>query len=105
MAGRGNEHVVNMFLTGAGTPGPGGEKGKRNRIIEISLENIKANPGQPRRVFDEAKISELAQSILENGVLQPIGVRPVAEGYEIVFGNDAGGQPVKRGLKRYHVLY
>jgi len=50
------------------------------------LEKIQANPGQPRKGFDEAKISELAQSILENGVLQPIGVRPVAEGYEIVFG-------------------
>jgi len=55
----------------------------------IPIEKIKANPNQPRRKFDEEKLAELADSIREKGVIQPIIVRkdPVeADHYQIVAG-------------------
>jgi len=54
------------------------------RTIEIG--RVRANPLQPRKNFDEDAISELAASIVERGVLQPILVRPVDEGFEIIAG-------------------
>ena len=56
--------------------------------LTIPLDSVRANPHQPRRRFDEAELSELAQSIREKGVLQPILVRQAADGggYEIVAG-------------------
>ena len=56
---------------------------------ELPIEFLKANPDQPRRVFVEAEIDELAASIREKGILQPILVRPLDEGtndYQIVAG-------------------
>lgn len=57
------------------------------RVLQVKLADITANPGQPRRRFDEGKLKELAASIKEQGVLQPILLRPVGHGkYEIVAG-------------------
>jgi ParB family chromosome partitioning protein len=58
------------------------------RLLELRLADVDANPGQPRTVFDEDTLAELAQSIREVGVLQPIVVRPssAAGRYEIVMG-------------------
>lgn len=55
-------------------------------IDEISLSEIKPNPFQPRRNFDQDKIDELAQSIREHGVFQPIIVKKTMDGYLIVSG-------------------
>lgn len=55
-------------------------------IDEIQLLEIKSNPFQPRRIFDEEKINELAQSIKEHGVFQPIILKKVKEGFIIVSG-------------------
>ncbi len=54
------------------------------RYIDINL--IKPNASQPRKVFDESKIKELADSISQHGMIQPIIVRPSSNGYEIVAG-------------------
>jgi len=54
------------------------------RAIEIA--RIRPNPAQPRQIFDEEAMAELAASIAERGVLQPILVRPVEDGYELVAG-------------------
>lgn len=60
---------------------------QEERVTEISLAEIRPNPYQPRRQFEEDALQELAESIRENGVLQPIIVRPSsAKGYEIVAG-------------------
>lgn len=57
------------------------------RFAEIPLGSIVPNPNQPRTVFDEDDLAELASSIREVGILQPIVVRPHGEGeYEIVMG-------------------
>jgi len=55
-------------------------------IDEIILSEIKPNPFQPRRNFDQEKIDELAQSIREHGVFQPIIVKKTMDGYLIVSG-------------------
>lgn len=53
---------------------------------EIPIGDVSPNPNQPRTVFDEDDLGELAASIREVGVLQPIVVRPVGSSYEIVMG-------------------
>ena len=55
-------------------------------VREIEIARIKANPDQPRVHFDEETLEELAQSIRERGVLQPILLRPSGQGYQIVAG-------------------
>ncbi|MCG8468626.1 MAG: ParB/RepB/Spo0J family partition protein [Gemmatimonadetes bacterium] len=52
----------------------------------VALERIRPNPFQPRAEFDEDALGELADSIRENGLLQPIVVRPVGEVFQIVAG-------------------
>jgi len=68
-------------------------------IDEISLIEIKPNPFQPRRIFDEDKINELAQSIKEHGVFQPIILKRVKQGYIIVSGERRYRAAQKVGLK------
>lgn len=55
-------------------------------FAEIPLDRIRPNPRQPRDQFDEDALAELMASIREVGVLQPVVVRPVADGYELVMG-------------------
>ncbi|MDI6453669.1 ParB/RepB/Spo0J family partition protein [Peloplasma aerotolerans] len=68
-------------------------------IEEILLEKIKPNPFQPRRLFDEEKINELAQSIKEHGIFQPIILKKVKQGYIIVSGERRFRAAQKVGLK------
>lgn len=68
-------------------------------IEEILLSDIKPNPFQPRRIFDEDKINELAQSIKEHGVFQPIILKKVKQGYIIVSGERRYRASLKVGLK------
>ncbi len=67
-------------------------------IEEISLLEIKPNPFQPRRIFDEEKIDELAQSIKQHGVFQPIILKKVKQGYIIVSGERRFRAAQKVGL-------
>ena len=56
-------------------------------INEIKIEDIKPNPNQPRRTFDEETLGELAASIKELGVVQPLSVRDMGDGtYQIIAG-------------------
>lgn len=57
-----------------------------DKIVEIPLSQLRANPYQPRKTFDENSIQELAESIRQHGVIQPIIVRSVLKGYEIIAG-------------------
>ncbi len=55
--------------------------------VKMKLTDIEPNKGQPRKNFDEAALSELAQSIEKHGVIQPLLVRPLADGsYQLVAG-------------------
>ncbi len=67
------------------------------RAIPIDL--VQRNPNQPRRHFDEAELTELAESIRAHGVLQPILVRPIGQGrYEIVAGERRWRAAQRAGL-------
>lgn len=57
-----------------------------DKVIDVSLSELRPNPYQPRKSFDEDSIKELAESIKQHGVIQPIIVRSVLRGYEIIAG-------------------
>jgi ParB family chromosome partitioning protein len=60
--------------------------GRRDSVRDIDIARIRPNPAQPRQHFDEDSLAELAESIAAHGVLQPILVRAVDEGYELIAG-------------------
>ena len=62
------------------------ESATEKDIKNIPLSEIRSNPFQPRRVFDEAKLEELAESIKAHGIFQPIIVKKSIKGYELVAG-------------------
>ena len=62
------------------------ETATREEIIDINLSELRANPYQPRKVFDTEALQELAESIKEHGVFQPIIVKKSIKGYEIIAG-------------------
>lgn len=71
-----------------------------NNGTEIALDAISPNARQPRRVFDPAALAELSASIKEHGILQPIVVRPVADGkYELIAGERRWRAAKLAGLK------
>ncbi|PZM65124.1 ParB/RepB/Spo0J family partition protein [Paenibacillus dendritiformis] len=57
-----------------------------DKVTEVALQQLRPNPYQPRKNFDEQSIQELAESIKQHGVIQPIIVRSVVKGYEIIAG-------------------
>ncbi len=73
-------------------------------LIELELEQIRPNRLQPRLRFEPQKLEELAASIAENGVLQPIVVRQNGAGYEIVAGERRWRAAQKAGLERIPAL-
>lgn len=62
------------------------ENGQQLKVSNVPLELIDANPFQPRRVFNEEEISELAETIKKHGLIQPITVRKYNGRYQIVSG-------------------
>ncbi|MFQ5650347.1 MAG: ParB/RepB/Spo0J family partition protein [bacterium] len=63
------------------------EHGKSpERLREIAVAKVSPNPFQPRETFDPIALQELKQSISQNGVIQPITVREVESGYELIAG-------------------
>ncbi|MFH2024691.1 MAG: ParB/RepB/Spo0J family partition protein [bacterium] len=57
-----------------------------NQIAEIEIDKVRANPRQPRKEFNRQTMDELKQSIQENGIIQPITVRQVEDGFELIAG-------------------
>ena len=62
------------------------EEAKPNEIVQIKITDIRSNPYQPRKIFDEEALNELASSIKEHGIVQPIIVKKSIKGYELVAG-------------------
>ena len=56
------------------------------RVVFLPARAIKPNPAQPRKVFDEQALTELSESIRLHGVIQPLSVRRVGAGYELIAG-------------------
>lgn len=62
------------------------ENAKNENVVNLALDSIKTNKYQPRVQFNEEKLNELVNSIKEKGVIQPVLVRKVADGYELIAG-------------------
>lgn len=58
----------------------------KEEIVELKLDELRVNPYQPRKKFDDEALNELALSIKEHGVFQPIIVKKSIKGYEIIAG-------------------
>ncbi len=76
------------------------EAKKNDEIIELDLSELRPNPYQPRKKFDEEALNELADSIKEHGVFQPIIVKKSIKGYEIVAGERRYRASKKLGLEK-----
>lgn len=62
------------------------QEGDGDKVYELKLTDVHPNPNQPRKVFDEQALKELADSIQKHGVIQPIVVNKDANGYMIIAG-------------------
>jgi len=77
---------------------------KEERYAELDVEQLKPNPLQPRMKFDEQAIDELAQSIKESGIVQPVLVVPDNGHYKIIVGERRWRAAQKAGLKKIPVM-
>jgi len=77
---------------------------KDERFAELNLEDVKPNPFQPRTRFDDKTIDELAQSIRETGIVQPVIVAPEADHYMIIVGERRWRAAQRAGLRKIPVL-
>ena len=87
---------------GALLPEMGTEETKA--FLSCGIEEIVPNRSQPRKHFDESKLQELTASIKEKGILEPLIVRKVDQGYEIVVGERRWRAAQKAGLREVPIL-
>ena len=78
----------------------------KQNSTEVNLDEIRPNPHQPRRVFDDEKLSELAASIAQHGVFQPVILKKSSvQGYEIVAGERRVRASKLAGLKTIPAIF
>jgi ParB family chromosome partitioning protein len=77
---------------------------KDERFAELDLEEVKPNPFQPRTKFDDQTIEELAKSIKETGIVQPVIVAPEDDHYCIIVGERRWRAAQRAGLRKIPVL-
>jgi ParB family transcriptional regulator, chromosome partitioning protein len=85
-------------------PEPKDESRDQRLTLEVDVDRITPSPFQPRRTFDEAKIEELAASIRNQGIIQPLVVRPKNGGFELIAGERRWRASMKAGLSRVPVV-
>lgn len=71
----------------------------KEEIVELNLDELRSNPYQPRKIFDEEKLKELSESIKKHGVFQPIIAKKSIKGYEIIAGERRVKASIMAGLK------
>ena len=76
------------------------EDAKKEEIVEIPLKELRSNPYQPRKNFDEDALKELSESIKEHGVFQPIIAKKSIKGYEIIAGERRVKASIMAGLEK-----
>jgi len=79
-----------------GQPDQSHEAGQRT--LEVPVSKVRPNPNQPRLAFNEDTLTELVDSVARNGVLQPIIVRELEDGYELIAGERRWRAAVQAGL-------
>ena len=86
------------------TPEPVREVIRENPKSEVEIDRIIPSPFQPRRTFDDAKLQELAMSIRNQGIIQPLVVRPKGERFELIAGERRWRAAMKAGLSKVPVV-
>jgi ParB family transcriptional regulator, chromosome partitioning protein len=104
--GRGLGSLIQNETNKKETPKPAtkADEIKDNNLTTLPVYKIKTNAFQPRTKFNEQAIDELAASIKEHGVLQPLLVRQVKEKYELIAGERRFKAAQKAGLKKVPVI-
>jgi ParB family chromosome partitioning protein len=80
------------------------ETTSQSHSFQVEIDNITPSPFQPRRRFDETKIEELAASIRNQGIIQPLVVRRKGEGYELIAGERRWRAAMKAGLAEVPIV-
>src|SRR3990170_4699047 len=86
------------------TPQPVQASKNQGTTSEVEIDKISPSPFQPRRAFDEIKLQELAMSIRNQGIIQPLVVRPKGERFELIAGERRWRAAMKAGLDRVPVV-
>lgn len=94
---------LSALLPGAGQLPVEAAPAERSNF-EVSVDRITPSPFQPRRLFDEAKIEELASSIRHQGIVQPLVVRPKGDQFELIAGERRWRAAMRAGLKQVPVV-
>ena len=81
-----------------------GDEKPKDQVVELGLDQIEPNSEQPRGRFEDAALDELAKSIVANGIVQPIVVRPHGPKYQIVAGERRWRAAQRAGLHRVPVV-
>ncbi|MDD2261336.1 MAG: ParB/RepB/Spo0J family partition protein [Clostridia bacterium] len=76
----------------------------KNQLIELDIDNIQRDPKQPRKEFSKEELDELAESVREKGILQPILVRKTGDVYTIVAGERRFRAAKQEKLKKVPVI-
>ena len=76
----------------------------KDEITMVDLSELRSNPYQPRKIFDEQALEELANSIKEHGVFQPIIVKKSIKGYEIIAGERRVKASLMAGLTQIQAI-
>lgn len=102
--GRGFESLIPVDLMDESFDPTAAQDEQVSELRNIKISEIAANPDQPRRQFDEEALDDLAASIKEHGILQPIIVTPHGNGYQIVAGERRHRAAKMVGLDRIPAL-
>ncbi len=102
--GRSFESLIPTDLIDESFDPTAAQDGQVSELRSLPITSIEADPDQPRRHFDEEAIDELAQSVKEHGVIQPIIVIRKGEGYQIVAGERRFRAATKAGLEKIPAL-
>ena len=82
------------------SPGPSGQDAPAAVAVELPIDAIAPNPKQPRKGFDDHGLRDLAASMTQSGILQPVVVRRAGEGYQLVVGERRWRAAKLAGLTR-----
>ena len=91
-------------LIPASSPQPSQDATVANSRAEVEIDKIMPSPFQPRRIFDETKLQELASSIRNQGIIQPLVVRAKGERFELIAGERRWRAALKAGLNMVPVV-
>ena len=83
---------------------PAASGGEGSGVIEIPISEVTPNRHQPRQSFDPAALAELVSSVREQGIMQPLLVRPAASGYELIAGERRFRAAGEAGLEKVPVI-